>query len=141
MKDLIHVEHQRHFVNDESNLLQISVEDTGVGISPQDIKKLFKLFGFLTSTKQINTKGIGLGLYISKMILEQFDGAINLKSRLGVGTKFTFVIATEILKEQDTKVKRIRNPQGKTYPKISLKYNLQIEKDKRSFNLEEEDEE
>ena len=49
--DLIHEEHAKHFINGESTLLQISVEDTGVGISPRDIKKLFKLFGFLTSTK------------------------------------------------------------------------------------------
>ena len=43
----------------------ISVKDTGVGIKEEDQKKLFKLFGFIDTTKEINTKGIGLGLYIS----------------------------------------------------------------------------
>ena len=50
----------------------MSVIDSGVGINEQDQKKLFKLFGFLDTTKEINTKGIGLGLHICKMIIDQF---------------------------------------------------------------------
>ena len=42
--------------------------DTGVGIKKEDMSKLFKLFGFLDTTKELNTKGIGLGLHISKKI-------------------------------------------------------------------------
>ena len=50
-------------------MIQVSVVDTGVGITKEDQKKLFKLFGYLDSTKELNTKGIGLGLYISKQIV------------------------------------------------------------------------
>ncbi len=39
--------------------------DTGIGIKKEDLGKLFKLFGFLDATKEMNTKGIGLGLHIS----------------------------------------------------------------------------
>jgi signal transduction histidine kinase len=46
--------------------LQIAVQDTGIGISEQDQKKLFKLFGFLEDQQRMNTKGIGLGLVIAK---------------------------------------------------------------------------
>jgi len=49
-------------------MLEVSVADNGVGIKEEDLGKLFKLFGFLDSTKELNTKGIGLGLHISKMI-------------------------------------------------------------------------
>ena len=49
-------------------MLEIQVIDTGIGIRHEDIDKLFKVFGFLDTTKEINTKGIGLGLHISKMI-------------------------------------------------------------------------
>ena len=42
--------------------------DNGIGIRQEDMGKLFKLFGFLDTTKELNTKGIGLGLHISKMI-------------------------------------------------------------------------
>ena len=46
--------------------LEVQVEDTGIGIKNEDKSKLFKLFGFLESSQEINSKGIGLGLYISK---------------------------------------------------------------------------
>ena len=49
-------------------MLEVQVEDTGVRISEEDQKKLFKLYGFLETTKEINTRGIGIGLHISKMI-------------------------------------------------------------------------
>ena len=54
-------------VVNESNekYLQISVIDTGVGIPIEEQDKLFKLFGFIESTGQMNTNGIGLGLVIS----------------------------------------------------------------------------
>ena len=55
-------------------MLQVSVSDTGIGISEEDQKKLFKLFGFLDSSKELNTKGIGLGLHITKQIVQQFGG-------------------------------------------------------------------
>lgn len=51
-------------------MLQISVKDSGIGIKEEDQDKLFKMFGFLDSTKELNTKGIGLGLHISKMMVE-----------------------------------------------------------------------
>jgi len=41
------------------------VIDTGIGIKEEDQDKLFKLFGFLDSSKELNTKGVGLGLHIS----------------------------------------------------------------------------
>ena len=46
-------------------MLEIQVIDTGIGIKQEDMCKLFKLFGFLDTTKELNTKGIGLGLHIS----------------------------------------------------------------------------
>ena len=52
--------------------IRIAVEDTGVGIKQEDQLKLFKEFGFLDATREINTGGIGLGLHISKCLVEQF---------------------------------------------------------------------
>ena len=48
--------------------------DTGCGIKRHDRKKLFKLFGFLKTTEDMNNRGIGLGLVISKKIVDRFDG-------------------------------------------------------------------
>jgi len=45
--------------------LIISVIDTGSGIKDEDKDRLFKLFGFVNDSRQLNTKGIGLGLVIA----------------------------------------------------------------------------
>ena len=61
-----------------------------MGIKEEDIPKLFKLFGFLDSTKEVNTKGIGLGLYICKQIINIFGGDVNVTSKPSSGSKFSF---------------------------------------------------
>lgn len=48
----------------KDKMLKISVRDTGVGIQDKDKEKLFKLFGYVNDTTQMNTHGIGLGLVI-----------------------------------------------------------------------------
>jgi signal transduction histidine kinase len=60
--------------------LTTDVEDSGIGISSEDLEKLFKFFGALTKTRDINRGGMGLGLTISKMILHQLKGNISVKS-------------------------------------------------------------
>jgi len=47
-------------------MIRIAVKDTGIGIKLGDQSKLFKQFGFLDATREINTQGIGLGLHICK---------------------------------------------------------------------------
>jgi len=48
------------------------------------------MFGCLQSTQQMNTQGIGLGLFICKQIVTQFDGDIFVKSQVNKGTRFTY---------------------------------------------------
>lgn len=65
----------------------------------------------------MNTKGIGLGLYISKMIVENFGGDISLQSVKNVGSTFTFVIAVEKLSmEEIAGESRCRNPLAQKIP-------------------------
>ena len=61
-------------------MVHITVKDTGVGIKQEDISKLFKLYGFLDATKEINAKGVGLGLYICKKIVHIFEGEVSVTS-------------------------------------------------------------
>ena len=63
--------------------LEIKVKDTGIGIKEEDKSKLFKLFGFLTSTQEINADGIGLGLYICKKIAKKLGGDVTFESEYG----------------------------------------------------------
>ncbi len=72
----------------EHKKIVLSVLDDGVGVSPKDQTKLFKLFGCLSTTKKINTRGVGLGLAISRMITEEFGGSVALTSRPGLGSAF-----------------------------------------------------
>jgi signal transduction histidine kinase len=63
------MEHHKYFEMSKGyGMIQISVQDTGPGIKKEDKNKLFKLFGFLEDTKDLNPKGVGLGLHISQQI-------------------------------------------------------------------------
>ena len=82
--------------------LVVEVKDTGIGMSPEDQTKLFKLFGKLQQTSQMNTNRVGLGLSICKQIIEQFNGSIFVKSQVNQGTSFFFsfeIEAAEIIDE------------------------------------------
>jgi signal transduction histidine kinase len=68
--------------------LDIEVKDNGCGISEENQAKLFKLFGYLDETSELNTRGVGLGLYITKMIVTQFEGQVSVKSKIGEGSSF-----------------------------------------------------
>lgn len=76
----------------ELSILTASVEDSGIGIQPNDLNKLFKFFGCLAASKTINQCGMGLGLTISKMIIHQLGGQISVTSLPGQGSNFTFTI-------------------------------------------------
>lgn len=56
------------------------MKDTGLGISPEELKKLFRFFGTIKDDKDINRGGMGLGLTISKMIVESLGGEISVRS-------------------------------------------------------------
>ena len=56
---------------------------------------MFKLFGFLSDQKKLNTKGIGLGLVIAKQIVKQYNGDITVDSEKDQGATFTFTMRLE----------------------------------------------
>ena len=70
------------------NTLEISVEDNGIGISPEDQKNLFQ--PFVQVTPSHIKQGVGLGLVISKKLAEIMGGTMTVVSELGVGSTFTF---------------------------------------------------
>mmetsp|Transcript_42655 Transcript_42655/g.65430 ORF Transcript_42655/g.65430 Transcript_42655/m.65430 type:complete len:176 (-) Transcript_42655:486-1013(-) len=95
-KILITVEYQRKSAQAESNFLRISVMDSGLGIKEQDKGKLFRLFGSIKHEKRnINPQGIGLGLVISKLIVNKFNGIIDFISKYNKGSTFFFTFELE----------------------------------------------
>ena len=75
----------------DDNLVKIVVRDDGTGISPEILPRLFEPF---LTTKETG-KGVGLGLAISRSILERHSGNIEVQSELGRGTTFTITLPCE----------------------------------------------
>ena len=74
--------------------MAVKVIDTGIGIDPSDKKRLFKQFGKLEAKGEMNKEGIGLGLMISKTLVEAYDGTMDVHSDgVGKGTTFSFNMA------------------------------------------------
>lgn len=70
-------------------ILMIKVEDTGIGISEEDKDKLFKEFIRIKTSETRDITGSGLGLSITKRMVEQYGGAIEVASKPGLGSTFT----------------------------------------------------
>lgn len=69
---------------------QISVRDTGCGLEPAEISQLFQRFAQPISTSFSKYGGTGLGLYISKHLIELMGGSVNVESQKGEGSTFFF---------------------------------------------------
>ncbi len=81
---------------DECNfIINFCVRDTGIGIPADKINKLFKPFSQLDSYSTRIYGGTGLGLVISKKLVELMDGEISVESKPGVGTSFYFSISAK----------------------------------------------
>lgn len=72
--------------------VKVSVKDTGIGVQQKDVSKLFRKFGQLESAKLIAPGGAGLGLAISKRIVEQHHGRIDIESEYKKGSTFSFTL-------------------------------------------------
>ncbi len=74
----------------EGNKVKVAIKDTGVGIDPQEMGKLFAKFSRTKDANKTNVIGTGLGLYIAKKMVEAHQGDIKVDSDgLGKGTTFT----------------------------------------------------
>ena len=78
----------RAFVKD--NMVWISVQDQGIGISQQDLPHIFEKFYRVEREETAHVSGTGLGLSIAKYIVDSQDGQIDIQSELGKGTTIGF---------------------------------------------------
>jgi two-component system phosphate regulon sensor histidine kinase PhoR len=75
--------------------LEVSVADTGLGVPPGDIQKLFTKFFRSDNVMRVETEGSGLGLYIVRNIVQRHGGKIWVESELNRGTTFHFTLPTD----------------------------------------------
>jgi signal transduction histidine kinase/DNA-binding response OmpR family regulator/HPt (histidine-containing phosphotransfer) domain-containing protein len=80
--------------------LLFSVSDTGIGISPAQMERLFQPFSQATASTSRKYGGTGLGLVICKSLVEVMGGTIQAESKADHGSTFSFTITTQIAKGQ-----------------------------------------
>jgi len=76
--------------------IRIAVDDTGVGLPPGEIRKVFERFGQGGNARTAG--GTGLGLSLTRQLMELHDGAVSMESELGVGTKVVLFLPTRRLR-------------------------------------------
>ncbi len=87
--------HVRTFFNSDN--VTVEVSDNGVGLSEEDVKKAFNKGVILTPKPTAGEECSGLGLWIVKRIIEEHNGKVFVKSKLGIGSTFSFQLP--IIKE------------------------------------------
>jgi len=76
-------------LNQGSPEVQISIEDKGIGISPADLPHVFEPFYRAESVRDGQIRGVGLGLYLVKRMMEAMGGGVSVSSKLSKGSVFT----------------------------------------------------
>lgn len=79
------------FSENEDNI-SVSVTDHGIGISKADQKNIFKRFYRVTGDNEETYSGFGIGLFLAEEIIIRHNGSVNVESKLGEGSTFTFTL-------------------------------------------------
>ncbi|HEX7997576.1 MAG TPA: ATP-binding protein [Pyrinomonadaceae bacterium] len=84
----------------EGERIKLTVADTGVGIAPEDVKRLFDKYEQARSRATRGEKGTGLGLYITRQLVELHGGEIQVKSEPGRGSTFSFTLPRTVTNDK-----------------------------------------
>lgn len=83
--------------DDESSImLQVKVQDTGIGIKPEDVQKLFAPFERIEEKRNRTIEGTGLGMSIVKRTLDMMGSRLSIESEYGKGSTFSFEVRQKI---------------------------------------------
>ena len=88
-------------LGDGKVLTTITCEDTGCGMSPEFLETIFEAFTQERNKNTASIKGTGLGMAISKLLVDAMGGELLVESQLNIGSKFTIKLPAEIAKTPD----------------------------------------
>ncbi len=83
-------------VDDKHINMHVAVKDSGIGMKPEDISKLFNAFERIEEDRNKTIEGTGLGMNIVKNLLDLMDSHIDVESIYGAGSKFSFSVIQEV---------------------------------------------
>ncbi|MBR5088549.1 MAG: response regulator [Ruminiclostridium sp.] len=81
-------------------LLTFRVKDTGIGMKPEDMEKLFSPFSRIEETRNRNIEGTGLGMSITRQLLDLMDSKLDVNSVYGEGSEFSFGVMQKVIKPE-----------------------------------------
>ena len=84
----------------DSIILLVSVKDTGIGIKPEDMKKLFSEFERIEEKRNRNIEGTGLGMSITQSLLSMMGSVLEVESTYGEGSYFHFALKQKVIGEE-----------------------------------------
>lgn len=84
--------------DENSIILHVAVKDTGIGIKPEDMEKLFSKFERIEEKRNRNIEGTGLGMTITKNLLEMMGSSLQVESTYGAGSTFFFDLRQQVVK-------------------------------------------
>ena len=107
---------------DRDTTIEISVEDTGIGIPKDKLETIFKRFRQVDKSLRRNREGSGIGLSLVKSLLEMQKGAVSVKSQAGKGSKFTVVLPVELVDEDITFKDITHENDGSKVERINIEF-------------------
>ncbi|MHB8654069.1 MAG: hybrid sensor histidine kinase/response regulator [Terriglobia bacterium] len=120
---------------------RISVMDTGAGLSPEKMSQLFQPFNRL-GQESSTEEGTGIGLVMSKRLVELMGGTIGVESSVGVGSIFWFELSTvsapQLLDESGAETTTVGQPQGHVREGAPLRTLLYVEDNPANLQLVEQ---
>ncbi|MDE5966612.1 MAG: PocR ligand-binding domain-containing protein [Lachnospiraceae bacterium] len=88
-------------LDDQYVEMMFSVKDTGIGIKSEDMAKLFQTFQQIDNRRSRNVEGTGLGLVITKQLVELMGGSISVESEYGQGSEFVVHLPQEVREDNN----------------------------------------
>lgn len=91
--------YERYGSDPDCILLKVAVSDTGIGIKPEDVSRLFSEFERIEEKRNRNIEGTGLGMSITRSLLGLMGSTLEVESTYGEGSTFSFKLKQKVMKE------------------------------------------